>query len=282
MAGLHGRLRSAGPRNRAGAGARAAARWASPSACCARRSAPAIRRGAWATTWPSRSWPSQHRDAARRPRWARWFRSARIACAPSATDWREYGATFEIEHHSELLARLAGQAARRRSGPRETVVFHDPCYLGRYRNVYDEPRAVIAGLSATVVEPAAVARALVLLRRGRRPDVPGRGKRQARERGRARKNWWRPARRPSARRARSARRCSATRLGAMSGSSQAHRQSCWTSRRLVAAADCRRNGSDNGLRDAIIFSWRRAKSASRSPSTLQDRARSSIGRATDS
>jgi len=23
------------------------------------------------------------------------------------------------------------------------VVYHDPCYLGRYRNIYDEPRSVI-------------------------------------------------------------------------------------------------------------------------------------------
>jgi len=67
------------------------------------------------------------------------------------TDWREFGASFEIEHHSELLARLdppAGPA----SPPVETVVFHDPCYLGRYRNVYDQPRAVIAR-SAEIVEP---------------------------------------------------------------------------------------------------------------------------------
>jgi Fe-S oxidoreductase len=28
------------------------------------------------------------------------------------------------------------------AGP-ETIVFHDPCYLGRYRNVYDQPRAVV-------------------------------------------------------------------------------------------------------------------------------------------
>jgi len=35
-------------------------------------------------------------------------------------------------------------------GP-EKIVFHDPCYLGRYRNVYDQPRA-IAALAGTLVE----------------------------------------------------------------------------------------------------------------------------------
>ena len=67
------------------------------------------------------------------------------------TDWREYGATFEIEHHSELLARLR-QRLPAPAAAREKVVFHDPCYLGRYRNIYDEPRAVIAR-SADVVDP---------------------------------------------------------------------------------------------------------------------------------
>jgi Fe-S oxidoreductase len=69
------------------------------------------------------------------------------------TDWREAGATFEIEHHSELLARLADRlpAAAARA-VRPTVAYHDPCYLGRYREKYDEPRAVIAR-TATVVEP---------------------------------------------------------------------------------------------------------------------------------
>ncbi len=67
------------------------------------------------------------------------------------TDWREYGGTFQIEHHSELLARVQSKLPVA-AGPRETVVFHDPCYLGRYRDVYDEPRAV-AGLASTVVDP---------------------------------------------------------------------------------------------------------------------------------
>jgi len=59
------------------------------------------------------------------------------------TDWRELGANFVIEHHSELLARLEPKLPRF-TGPKEKVVYHDPCYLGRYRNIYDEPRAVVS------------------------------------------------------------------------------------------------------------------------------------------
>jgi Fe-S oxidoreductase len=57
-------------------------------------------------------------------------------------DWKEFGASFQIEHHSELLARHKERLPSA-VGPKETVVYHDPCYLGRYRNIYDEPRAVI-------------------------------------------------------------------------------------------------------------------------------------------
>lgn len=57
-------------------------------------------------------------------------------------DWKEFGASFQIEHHSELLARYKERLPSA-DGPKETVVYHDPCYLGRYRNIYDQPRAVI-------------------------------------------------------------------------------------------------------------------------------------------
>jgi Fe-S oxidoreductase len=59
-----------------------------------------------------------------------------------ATDWREYGVAPEIEHHSEFMARHKARLPQQKSG--EGIVYHDPCYLGRYRDVYEEPREVVS------------------------------------------------------------------------------------------------------------------------------------------
>ncbi|HNY41276.1 MAG TPA: (Fe-S)-binding protein [Bryobacteraceae bacterium] len=64
-------------------------------------------------------------------------------------DWKEFGADFEIEHHSVFLARHLGALGRAAGGG--AVVYHDPCYLGRYQNFYDEPRRV-AALGGELVE----------------------------------------------------------------------------------------------------------------------------------
>ncbi len=64
-------------------------------------------------------------------------------------DWKEYGTPPEVEHHSEFLARYADRLSKQIND--ENIVFHDPCYLGRYRNVYDQPRTV-AALAGNLVE----------------------------------------------------------------------------------------------------------------------------------
>jgi Fe-S oxidoreductase len=67
-----------------------------------------------------------------------------------STDWKDYGSAPPIEHHSEFLARHADRLPAAENAPK--TVYHDPCYLGRYRDVYDQPRAVIAR-AGEVVEP---------------------------------------------------------------------------------------------------------------------------------
>jgi Fe-S oxidoreductase len=69
-------------------------------------------------------------------------------------DWKEFGAEVEIEHHSELLARFAARLPQP-SRQRPRVVFHDACYLGRYRGLFDQPRAVVSRVGAPVDPPRA-------------------------------------------------------------------------------------------------------------------------------
>ncbi len=67
-------------------------------------------------------------------------------------DWKEFGADLQVEHHSEFLARHASQLPIE-ANSREKVVFHDPCYLGRYRGLYDEPREVIERADMVIEAP---------------------------------------------------------------------------------------------------------------------------------
>ena len=68
-----------------------------------------------------------------------------------ANDWREVGVAPEIEHHSEFMARHKDRLPKQESG--ESIVYHDPCYLGRYQDVYEEPREIVTMAGQLVEAP---------------------------------------------------------------------------------------------------------------------------------
>lgn len=65
-------------------------------------------------------------------------------------DYKEFGESVRIEHHSEFLARNLAKLPRYAQDRK--IVFHDPCYLGRYRGIYEPPRNV-AAVGGLVVDP---------------------------------------------------------------------------------------------------------------------------------
>ncbi|RLC18846.1 MAG: (Fe-S)-binding protein, partial [Deltaproteobacteria bacterium] len=63
-------------------------------------------------------------------------------------EYPEMGGNYEVIHHAEFIHQLVqeGKISLKRT-LEGTLTYHDPCYLGRYNSVYDQPRSVLKSIS---------------------------------------------------------------------------------------------------------------------------------------
>tara|TARA_B100000700_G_scaffold33489_1_gene32152 strand:- start:72 stop:848 length:777 start_codon:yes stop_codon:yes gene_type:complete len=69
-------------------------------------------------------------------------------------EYKGLGGVYQVCHHTEFIQELIleGRLKIKENLSGKKITFHDPCYLGRANNVYNEPRELIKLLGVELVE----------------------------------------------------------------------------------------------------------------------------------
>ncbi len=83
-----------------------------------------------------------------------------VTCCPHdfntlKNEYPDLGGNYEVWHHSQFLQMMLEKKNIQISSDlfkNKTIVFHDPCYLGRANKEYDAPRKLLAAIPSLKVE----------------------------------------------------------------------------------------------------------------------------------
>lgn len=70
------------------------------------------------------------------------------------TEYPQFGGSYEVVHHTQFLQELLATGQLKLTQEvKQTIAWHDSCYLGRYHDIYDAPRDVVRAIpGAQLVE----------------------------------------------------------------------------------------------------------------------------------